>query len=75
MSKPKSFITNVREDFIKNIMELKGNFAECFLDDGSNFIGSFYHYNPNTGEYYFIGKDDKIYIVSHINCLKIVLDR
>ena len=73
MSKSKSFITNIREDFIRSIMQLKERTAECFLDDGSSFIGKFYHYNPETGEYYFIGNDDKVYIISHINCLKIVV--
>lgn len=75
MSKTKSFITNIREDFISNVMQLKGCHVECFLNDGSSFMGNFYHYNPQTGEYYIIGKDNKIYIISHNNCLKIVLER
>ena len=71
----KPFTAYIRENFIENIMQLSGNMAECFLNDGSSFVGNFQHYNSKTGEYYFIGKDDKIYIVSHFNCLKIVFER
>ena len=72
MTKPKSFITNIREDFIRKLMELKEHKVECFLNDGSSFSGTFHAYNSNTGEYYFIVQPDKVHIISHINCLKIV---
>lgn len=62
----------VKSDFIRAIMELKGYTAECFLNDGSSFIGNLQHYNPHTGEYYFIS-DGKVILVNNFNCLKIIL--
>lgn len=69
MSKLKPF---VKSDFIRAIMELRGYKAECFLNDGSSFIGEFQYYNPHTGEYYFIS-DEKVFLVNNFNCLKIIL--
>jgi len=62
-----------KQEFIKSILDLKGRNVEYYLTDGSSVSGILNNFNPYTGEYFIIDKLDNIHIISHYNCLKIII--
>lgn len=63
----------VREEFIKALKVLIGQKLEYLLIDGSKDVGFLQHFNPNTGEYYLIDEFSNVHIISHHNCLRMII--